>query len=86
MQRIRELNGIQSTARIFCAVCETAQVVQKHDLVGNQLLCNRLFLSSKNVKDVLIIYSLLNKGLNSSNMSQTVLQDRSEREGPYRSF
>lgn len=85
-QGMREPNGIQSTACIFCIVWERAQVVQKHNLVGNQLLSNRLFLSYKNEGKVLIIYRLLSKSLNSSNVSQTVLQDRSEREGPCRSF
>lgn len=86
MQGIREPNGTQSTACIFCMVWETAQVVQKHDLADNQLLSNRLLLSSKRVMDVFIVYSLLNQGLNSSSLSQTVLQDKSEREGPYRPF
>lgn len=66
--------------------------VRQHKLYKNMIwlvtsfCATDCFLTSKNVKDVLIIYSLLNKGLNGSNMSQTVLQDRSEREGPYRSF
>lgn len=70
---------------VFGMVWERAKVVQKRNLYNKQLLSNGLFLSSKHVKDVLIIYSLLNKSLNSSSLSQSVLPDRSEREGPFRS-